>query len=362
MRCARFFATAGPRRVAMTDRRHSDGERFLVVRLTALGDILHTVPAVAALRAAHPKAKIDWVVERKWAPVIEGSPAIDEVIPFDRRSVWNAVECVERLRENRYDCAIDFQGLYKSSILSALSGAPRRIGFDRAWAREEGAAMFYTERVTPVGRHVSELNYSLAERAGAARPESSEYPLRVPAGGAASVRSRLHDLGIVGEYLVIGPAASWRAKCWPPDRFGVLCRELEARAALGAGARVVVIQGPGEKSVVDEVLRAAAPVCPAVIAPTIEELMGLVAHARYMVAADSGPLHLAAAMGTPVVGLYGPTDPARNGPFTPGAVIVHKALPEEISYKRRANYSPSMLRISVEDVLMAIDSLRKVTA
>src|SRR5580704_4922387 len=120
-------------------------ESFLVVRLSALGDILHTVPAVAALRAAHPDAKIDWVVERKWAPVLEGSPAIDEVIPFDRRSAWGAFECVERLREDRYTCAIDFQGLFKSSILAALSGAPRRIGFERAWAREGGAAIFYSD-------------------------------------------------------------------------------------------------------------------------------------------------------------------------------------------------------------------------
>src|ERR1700674_3883517 len=98
-------------------------ERFLIVRLTALGDILHTVPAVAALRAAYPSAKIDWVVERKWAPVLEGSPAINDVVPFDRRSVWGAIECVQCLRENRYTCAIDFQGLYKSSILAGLSGA-----------------------------------------------------------------------------------------------------------------------------------------------------------------------------------------------------------------------------------------------
>src|SRR5580658_8631252 len=143
---------AAVRRPAMSE----PEERFLVVRLTALGDILHTVPAVAALRGAHAKARIDWVVERKWAPVLEGSPAIDEVIPFDRRSVWGAIECIQRLRENRYTCAIDFQGLYKSSILAGLSGTERRIGFDRAWAREEGAAMFYTERMIPAGRHVAE--------------------------------------------------------------------------------------------------------------------------------------------------------------------------------------------------------------
>src|ERR1700689_2218535 len=117
MQCAIFFRTAASRRAKMSERE----KRFLVVRLTALGDILHTVPAVAALRKGNPGAQIDWVVERKWAPVLEGSPAINEVIPFDRRSVWGAFECVGRLRDNRYTCAIDFQGLYKSSILAAFS-------------------------------------------------------------------------------------------------------------------------------------------------------------------------------------------------------------------------------------------------
>jgi heptosyltransferase I len=333
-------------------------DRFLVVRLTALGDILHTLPAVAALRAAHPGAKIDWVVERKWAPVLEGSPALDEVIPFDRRSVWGALECVQRLRESRYTCAIDFQGLYKSSLLAALSAAPRRIGFDRAWAREGTAAMFYTERVIPSGRHVTELNYSLAEHAGAVRPQTPEYPLRVPAGGAASIRARLHDVGIGGEYIVAGPGGSWRAKCWPPECYARFCCEFEKKNNMC----VVVIYGPGEKFLAEEVARAAAPARPVIIATTIEELMGLLAHARCVIAADSGPLHLAAALGTPVVGLYGPTDPARNGPFVAGAVIVHKARPEEISYKRRSDYSPAMLRISVEDVLAATDSLLQATA
>lgn len=339
------------RRVAMS----KSEERFLVVRLTALGDILHTVPAVAALRAAHPGAKIDWVVERKWAPVLEGSPAISDVIPFDRRSVWGAIECVERLRENQYTCAIDFQGLYKSSLLAGLSCAARRIGFDRGWAREEGAAMFYTERVIPTGRHVTQLNYSLAEHAGASRPPVPAYPLRVPAGGAASIRARLHDLGISGDYIVVGPGGSWRAKCWPAQRFGEFCREFKKTFDMG----VVVIHGPGEKSLAGEVVRTAAPARPTAIAPTIEELMGLLAHARIVIAADSGPLHLAAALGTQVVGLYGPTDPARNGPFVPGAVIVHKARPEEISYKRRSDYSAAMLRITVEDVLAATHAILK---
>src|SRR5258708_17392613 len=116
------------------------GERCLVVRLTALGDILHTLPAVAALRAAHKNARIDWVVERKWAPVLEGSPAISEVIPFDRASAFGALTCVRRLRQKNYTCAIAFQGPDKSSVLARLSADPRRLGFERGWSREEDAA------------------------------------------------------------------------------------------------------------------------------------------------------------------------------------------------------------------------------
>jgi lipopolysaccharide heptosyltransferase I len=333
------------------------GERFLVVRLTALGDILHTVPAVAALRAAHKTSRIDWVVEKKWAPVLEGSPAINEVIPFERRTALGAIACVKRLRQNQYACAIDFQGLYKSSVIAMLSGAPRRIGFERGWAREGGAALLYTERVTPTGRHVAELNYSLAEATGAARPATPEYPLRVPAGGAASMRARLQELGI-GPYIVVGPAGSWRAKCWPTERYGEFCREFEKRSDL----RVLVIHGPGEESLAEEVCRAAAPARPVGIRTTLKELMGLLAHAKCVVAADSGPLHLAAALGAPVVGLYGPTDPARNGPFALGAIVLTEARPEEISYKRRTNYSPAMLRISVEQVLDAAISCLKVSA
>jgi lipopolysaccharide heptosyltransferase I len=333
------------------------GERFLVVRLTALGDILHTVPAVAALRAAHRTARIDWVVERKWAPILEGSPAISEVIPFDRHSILGAIACVRRLRRKHYTCAIDFQGLYKSSVLAMLSGAPRRIGFEGGWAREEGAALLYTERVTPAGRHVVELNYSLAEKAGALRPLMPQYPLRIPAGGVASVRARLAERGI-GDYIVVGPGGSWRAKCWPAERYGEFCREFEKRNGLPA----VVIHGPGEETIAAGVCRAAIPAKPVVIATTIEELMGLLAHARCVIAADSGPLHLAAALGTRVVGLYGPTDPARNGPFAPVTVIISEARTEEISYKRRASCSAAMLRITVQQVLEAADACVKTAA
>ena len=171
------------------------------------------------------------------------------------------------------------------------------------------------------------------------------------------MRARLGELGITA-YIVVGPGGSWRAKCWPPERYGEFCREFEKRNDL----RVVVVYGPGEESLAKEVCSSAAPARPVAIRTTIEELMGLLAHARCVIAADSGPLHLAAALGTPVVGLFGPTDPARNGPFVPGAVILSQAKSEEISYKRRLDYSSAMLRITVEDVLAATNKLLKAPA
>jgi heptosyltransferase-1 len=171
------------------------------------------------------------------------------------------------------------------------------------------------------------------------------------------VRARLAEQGI-GKYIVIAPGASWRAKCWPAERYGEVCRELERRHA----PRAIIVHGPGEKSLAETVQLAAAPAKPMVMTTTLEELMALLAGALCVIAADSGPLHLATALGTPVVGLYGPTDPARNGPFGPHVAIETQARPEEISYKRLHEYAPAMLRITVEHVLANCDRCIGITA
>src|ERR1700692_2552751 len=188
--------------------------RFLIVRLGALGDLVHTLPPVAPLRASFPAAAIDWVVEEKWSPLISLVEGIDHLIPL-RRTRAGYFECVRRLRAGRYTCAVDFQGLYKSALLARLSGAPRRVGFDRKTAREPGAAWFYTERVAPTGRHVAEFNLSLAVRAGAERPAAMEFPLRVPVDQVQKVAERLSLEGIAGDYVVVSPGGGWTSKCWP---------------------------------------------------------------------------------------------------------------------------------------------------
>src|ERR1700676_1724415 len=227
--------------------------RFLIVRLGSLGDLVHTLPAVAALRASFPSAAIDWAVEEKWVPLISLVEGINRIIPL-RRTRAGYFACVGRLRAGRYTCAVDFQGLYKSALLAWLSGAARRVGFDRQSAREPGAAWFYTERVAPVGRHVAELNLSLAMRAGAARPPAMQFPLRVPVGELQSMAERLAREGIAGDYLVVSPGGGWTSKCWPAQRYGELCGELWRRHRIP----VVVNEGPGEAGLAAGVIQGSA--------------------------------------------------------------------------------------------------------
>jgi lipopolysaccharide heptosyltransferase I len=323
-------------------------QSFLIVRLGSLGDLMHTLPAVAALRSGFPRARLDWVVEQKWSPLLELVTVVDTVIAW-RRGAFHALRGLRDLRQRGYSCAIDFQGLYKSALLARFSGAPRRIGFDPRFAREPGASRFYTQRVVPSGRHVAEMNVSLAVAAGAPNPEALSCPLRLPPEVPSALRQMLEREGI-GDFCVISPGGGWKSKCWPPERYGALCADLWRRLSV----RTIVNAGPGEEDVARMVAASAAPGKPVIFSPTLPELAALVKKARVVVAADTGPLHLAAALGTPVVALFGPTDPARNGPI-PKGVVLRNASDQETTYKRGDSYAPSMLALSVEQVAAAVE-------
>ncbi len=322
--------------------------RLLVIRLSSLGDIVHTLPAVAALRDSFAGGRIDWVVQRKWAPLLHGSSDIDQVIELDRG--WRATrDCVQRLREARYTCAIDFQALYKSALLGFFSGAKRRVGFSPRFGRERGATFFYTQQVSPPPGHIVEQNVALAESAGARRA-ACRFALRVSGEGEAAMDGWLASAGL-GEFFVLSPGGGWRSKCWPPERYGEVYRELARRY----GWRGVVNFGPGERTLAEAVCRAAAPDGPVVFETDIPQLMALLRRAKIVVAGDTGPLHLAVALGTPVVGLYGPTDPDRNGPYCADDIVVRNALAEHTTYKRGNECSASMLSITAGQVLSAIE-------
>jgi heptosyltransferase-1 len=254
---------------------------------------------------------------------------------------------VRRLREVRYSCVVDFQGLFRSGVLAWCCGAERTIGFDRTAAREPGASFFYSERVLPGGRHVAEMNIDLAVRAGAQAPPGTPFPLRVPESEARRQREKLSREG-VADYVVVSPGGGWLSKCWTPDRYGALAKELWRRH----GLRTMINVSFNQEELAQGVMLAAGEANPLIVSPPLQELAALLAGARLVVGADTGPVHLAAALGKRVVALFGPTDPARNGPLPRGTVL-RNAAAEGSTYKRGKTYSDVMLSVSVEQVLEA---------
>jgi heptosyltransferase I len=323
--------------------------RILLVRLGSLGDIIHALPAAAALRDAFPSARIDWAVEPKWARLLEGNPDINEVISLDRKSAGGIVSTVLKLRAAEYTCAVDFQALYKSALLAFASGAPRRIGFTSSYAREGFAAAFYTDRLNPRGPHKVDHNLTLAECAGASAKAKPRFPLAIRAEDEEKT-SRELAAHRVADFFVLNPGGGWVSKCWLAERYGELHRRLFERY----GWRGVVSFGPGEENLAGEVVSAAGNNPPVAISLGLGSLMALLRRARFVVSADTGPLHMASALGVPVVGLFGPTDPSRNGPYSREDVVVRNARVSETTYRRGASYSAAMLSITVEQVVEAV--------
>jgi heptosyltransferase I len=304
--------------------------QILVIRLSSIGDIVHALPAVAALAQTLPDAEIAWAVEKRFAELLEGNPFVRRVIPLDTigwRRHWKAAktlrDIVDELSEVRRfhaDVAIDFQGLVKSAALARLSSARRRVGFGGRWLRESAARVFYSDTVEARGRsHVVEENLALAERAGA-QPvvrQHWQFPLPGPADAAHRVEERLARLR-VRRFLVINPGGGWMSKRWAPDRYARLISELEDER----DCAVLLTGSPAEEPVIHGILGQARAPHAMYFASTLAEYLALVRRACLFVGGDTGPLHLAAAVGTPIVAIYGPTNPARNGPFAPADIIV----------------------------------------
>ena len=312
--------------------------RILVVRLGSLGDIIHTLPAVAALRRALPEARIDWLVDASHQEMVARVPAIDARIVLEERTIAAWLNAAATLRRRGYDAAVDFQGLFKSAILARASGAKRVLGFSIWHLRERGARAFYTEtgeRPEPSNartseRHVIRKNLELAKRlAPSIDPDGPlEFPLHVTP--SADVENLKHALD--GEpYAVLNPGAAWPNKRWPPERFGQVAAFLRARH----GLRSVVTWGPGEQQLADVAVTMSEGA--AVMAPLLPlgALMSLLADARLMVSGDTGPTHLAAALGIPIVAPYGPTSAARNGPWHPDDLVISRYDECACHYQRK---------------------------
>jgi heptosyltransferase I len=329
--------------------------RFLLVRLGSLGDIIHTFPAVAALRESFAAAHMAWLTHPRWAFLVRSSRLASEVWTIETRSMLSLRETVRRLRQSSWTAAIDYQGLWKSAMLPFFGGASRRIGFSSATIREFGVPLLYTERVKTCKAHIVEQNGDLSLRAGARRG-AAPVSLQIPQEDQAAVRSQLQGQGL-DRYIVLSPGGGWRSKCWPAERFGALCRRLRESRDL----RCVVNAGPGEDDLAAALVSASGDAAPLVYRGKLGELMALLQGAACVVAGDTGPLHLAAALGTPTVALFGPTDPARNGPYRSGEAqenehkdIVLRAPGVRTTHKRASQPHPSMLALDVDQVFEAV--------
>jgi ADP-heptose:LPS heptosyltransferase len=325
---------------------------FLVVRLGSLGDIVHTFPAVAGLRETFPSAEIVWLTHPRWTALVESSELATEIWETETRSYHSLREAIGRIHKKRFATAIDYQGLWKSAALPFLGRVPQRIGFSSQTIREFGVPVLYTNRVASAAAHIADQNGELSRRAGA-RNGTRPFMLAVSSIQEAFVLQLLRGLSI-DRYVVLSPAGGWRSKCWPTDRYGALCQKIRTHL----GLRCVLNHGPGEEDCAAAVKAASGEAEPIAYNGSLGQLMPLLRNAVCIVAGDTGPLHLAVALGTPAVALFGPTDPARNGPFrtaaAPGTDIVLRSPNAVTTYKRGDLPDPSLLEIEVDDVFAAV--------
>ncbi len=337
--------------------------RVLVVRVGAMGDVLHALPAAAALRRLWPEAVLDWVVDPRWAPLLVGDdgrgPVVSRVHLADTR-LWSRAPASlatlrsllglrRALRERRYDLVVDMQGTLRSAVLGQLAPGATRVGY--ADPRESAARWFYTRRETRRGTHVVEQGaVLLGDAVGVTLEPIAPTLPRNPVAEArlqATLTAKVHGQRVA----LLAPAAGWGAKMWPAERFGAL-----AAALADEGWQVFVNASSAEDPVCAAVLQASGDLGRRV-SSSVAELVALVRHAGVVVGGDSGPVHLAAALGTPAVALFGPTDPARNGPWGPGPKQTLRAASSRTSYKRRAAVEPGLARIGVPEVLAAVSRL-----
>lgn len=334
--------------------------RFVIVRLGALGDVVHAIPVAAALRRAFPPARIDWLVSAKHRAILQLVPVLDHLIVVNDRGDaaggHSLVAAMRELRRGRYDAAIDLQGLIKSALLARSSGARRVVGFASRYARERAARLFYTDAHDPgrgglygprETRHVVEINLGLLQVLGVTSA-CAEFPIaEVTSSAAAEVRER-----VGARYALLNPGAAWPNKRWPPERLAAIARQLHDRHGLAS----VVLWGPEEKALATAVVEAAG--AAAVLSPptTVADLVALSRGAAVMVSGDTGPTHIATAVGTPIVGIYGPTRPARNGPLSPLDVTVSRDAICRCHHLRRCRM-PRMclLDIEVGEVAAAVE-------
>jgi heptosyltransferase-1 len=329
--------------------------RILIVRLSAIGDCIHGLPVLYALRDALPSAHLSWVVEGRTADLLRCHPALDAVVQLRRRwlkspaAVWNARR---QLRALRPDVAIDLQGLIKSAIAGWLSAAPTRIGFGGRDGRELSTWLNNT-LVEPMMTHVIDRNLELLQPLGIV-PDEVRFGMPTFEKDTAAVGRFIRDRGLGAGYALLNVGAGWPSKRWPADRFADVARYLGERYHLRS---IIAWAGEEERQSADQIIVNAGGFAHIAPPTTLIELAALCQRAKLFIACDTGPLHLAAAVDTPCIGLYGASSARRNGPYGDGHIALQKMLLKGGSRDRRNADDAAMRAVEVEDVCAACDQI-----
>jgi heptosyltransferase-1 len=344
-------------------------QRLLIVRLGSMGDIIHTLPAVTALRQAFPEARLGWVVEERWAELLctlptprsgprsPQRPLVERIHTVNTKQwrsallsnqTWEQIATgISDLRAIRYQVAVDFQGAVRSALLARWSAAPILYGV--AQPRENLASMFYTRQVIARGAHIVEQNVSLAE-AVARRPLSIhqvEFPHDEAAERECDRRLKDHN---IRNFALLNPGAGWGAKQWPAARYADVAKRLAQD-----GLKPLINFGPGEQDLMRAVEAASGSAAEGMVC-SLPQLIALTRRAQLFIGGDTGPMHLAAALGIPVVAIFGPTNPVRNGPFGTRSIVL-RSLSSPTTHARRALPDEGLLEISSDQVVAAARQL-----
>ncbi|HMF20340.1 MAG TPA: glycosyltransferase family 9 protein [Gemmataceae bacterium] len=329
--------------------------RFLIVRLSSLGDVIQSVPVLNALRDHFPQAHISWVIRGRPADLLQGHKALDELIVLPtnwllRPQEWWRLYC--RLRELASNVCVDVQCLAKTSVVSLMSGARWRIGIDGRFGREF-SRWINNSLVLPTKAHAVDQYLELLRPLGIKNPiarfDLPDFPAE-----AATVAVFLRQHGLEENFVLLNPGASWASKRWPPERFALVARYLRDSRRLRS---VVLWAGQEEKTWAEEIVHKADSQAELAPPTNLRELASILRRSRLFVGSDTGPLHLAAAVDTPCVGLFGPMPADRCGPYGPQHIALQKVPPAGSHGMRRNASNETMCVITVDDVIAACDTV-----
>jgi lipopolysaccharide heptosyltransferase I len=333
--------------------------RILIVKLGSIGDIVHTLPALAALRVAMPQAEISWVVERRSSEILKDNPLLDRLIEVDTKALRRGLmsgetlraprQQLRRLRASAFDIALDFQGLLKSASIARLSGARRVFGYSRAGLREPASALLLSKRVAvPRNIHVIRKSLLLLQGAlGVPEPEELSFPINISPADEREAR----DTAAGERYAILNPGGGWPTKLWSVDRFGKLADRLWSSYGISS----LVTYGPGELALAEGVRQSSTTGKARPVSLSLKGFYSLARSASVYVGGDTGPTHIAVAAGAPIVGLFGPTEWWRNGsPRVEDICVERNDIDCRVDCHRRSCSKWICMDIEVERVMEAV--------